>query len=139
MTTPDATRSGRTSVRAILLGGVAYGVIGVATAELAGRASGFGVAFWRYAAWVLSAVVVVWHLRAAQFRRGLTTFRSAGEVALGAAVGGVLLALGGPVRSHWSAPDRDRVLLSLVLFPAFMAGAAMIGALVVGFVARLRK
>jgi len=124
------------STRAIVLAGVAYGVIGVGTAELARHATGAAVAFWRNTAWVLSAIVVAWHLWSAQFRRGLAALKAVAEVGLGAAVGGFLLALGGPVRSHWNAPDRGRVLLSLLAFPAFMAIAAMLGALVAGYAMR---
>jgi len=127
----------RPATRAILVTGVAYGLIGVATAVLAQHADSLtGVKFWRFTAWVLSAVVLVAHIWVAN-RRQLSSPPPAIEVALGGALGGFLLALGGPVYSHWNLPDRGRVLLSLLSFPLFMSVLALIAALIIGVVLRV--
>ncbi|HJQ19439.1 MAG TPA: hypothetical protein VJ867_03750 [Gemmatimonadaceae bacterium] len=109
----------------VLVAGVAYGVVGLATAALAARGA---TTFWRLTAWALSAAVIVVHLWLA-YRERRVIVRSAAEVAAGAAVGGFLLALGGPVRSHWGAAGQGRALASLIAFPAFMAIAAFVAAL----------
>ncbi|HMC56367.1 MAG TPA: hypothetical protein VKH19_14395 [Gemmatimonadaceae bacterium] len=132
MTAPRADGN-RLSVRRVLVAAVAYAVIGVGTSQLDAPIAS-GLRPWRYAAWVLSAVVLLLHSWRA--RHVSSTIRAAIEVALGAAVGGFLLALGGPVRSHWSSHDRTWSLLSMILFPAFMGVAAFIAALVLGYLSR---
>jgi hypothetical protein len=124
------------SAKRILIAGVAYGVIGIATAFLAGDAgSAAGVKGWRWAAWVLSAIVVALHIAQVFLRLRTPLLRGAIEVGLGAAVGGLLLAIAGPVRSHWGAPDFVRsALLSIPLWPLLLGLPTFGVALVSGYV-----
>ena len=116
----------------VLVAGVAYALAGLVPAELARYGWSTG---WRLTSWAISGVIIMLHLIIA-YRYRPRVLNAAIEVAIGAAVGGVLLAAGGPVRSHWDAPDRSRVLLSLALFPLIMGVAAFVAALVLGYVLR---
>lgn len=108
----------RIKLRAVLLATLAYVVIGLATAALAGAASSVaGGKAWRLAAWVLSLVVFLAHIVVAR-RHGTKRRSAAIEVAVAVAFGAFLLALAGPVRRHWSDPNRRNVVaLSLFLWP----------------------
>lgn len=116
--------------RAALLAGVLYVGLGFLTAELAQRAGSPTMArFWRLSAWPLSLVVFLGHL--AYERRRRPALPGAWHVAVGAALGGFLLAVVGPVRSHWGQADFFRsALLSLPVWPvitgipAFLLGFA---------------
>ena len=136
MIAPAPAASGRLSARHIVFAGIAYAVIGVGTSQLDQGPTGRGIPFWRLAAWLLSGAVLLLHTWDVRWRRNIVVSRSALEVALGAALGGFLLALGGPVRSHWSSGDRARVLLSLMSFPLFMGVAAFVAAIVVASLLR---
>ena len=118
-------------VGAALLAGLLYVVAGAVTAELARTAGSPGMAkFWRLSAWPLSLAVFLGHTGYERARRA--PLPAAFHVALGAALGGLLLAAVGPVRSHWGAPDFTRAaLLSLLVWP-FLTG---IPAFVLGFLA----
>ena len=109
-----------------LLAGLLYVVAGAVTAELARTAGTPGMAkFWRLAAWPLSLAVFLGHTGYEWARRA--PVRAAYHVALGAALGGWLLAAVGPVRSHWGAPDFTRAaLLSLLVWP-FLTGIPAFG------------
>jgi hypothetical protein len=136
MTAPAPAAPGRLSVRHIVFAGIAYAVIGVGTSQLDPGPTGRGIPFWRLAAWLLSGAVLLLHTWDVRWRRGLLVARSAFEVALGAALGGFLLALGGPVRSHWASADRSRALWSLLAFPVFMGVVAFVAAIVVASLLR---
>ena len=114
----------------ILLAGLLYAAIGVGTAALSGMASSpAGVRAWRYAAWLLSGSVFLWHIMAARPRRG-NFVGAAAQVALGVALGALLLAALGPVRAHWGGANRGRlVLLSIVLWPLLTGLPAFLVAL----------
>ena len=112
----------RAVARALVVG-LLYVIIGVVTAGQASRA-------WRLSAWVLCLVVFLAHLVAERVRFGRTRRDSAWSLALGVSSGALLLALAGPVRSHWGTPTQGRALLAIVIWPlllgipAFLAGLA---------------
>ena len=107
----------------IILLGVVYVTIGVATAALAGAAgSSAGVTGWRLTAWILSAAVFLWHIVVSRPRQGDSPLHSATRVALAVALGACLLAIAGPVRSHWGEPHPGRLLLLAVVLWPLIAG-----------------
>jgi hypothetical protein len=123
----------------ILLAAVAYVVVGIATAVLAGVASSpTGVQAWRLAAWLLSLAVFGIHLvieRGRHERRPGAGRRIALQVALAVALGGLGLAVLGPMRSHWGEPHMLRlVLLSLVAWPVLTGVPAFAVAFMIVFV-----
>lgn len=116
--------------RFAILAGLAYVVVGVVTAELAGAAgSARGRTAWRLAAWLLSLAVFIGHImydRGGERSAGRTALHVAAAVALGA----FGLALAGPVRSHWGAADFSRaVVLSVVVWPILTGIPAFVVAL----------
>ena len=112
--------------------GIAYPLLGVATAELARAAStAQWRTAWRLAAWLLSLATFVLHLAWERGRLRSAARAAAAHVALGVALGAFLLALAGPVRSHWGAADFPRAtLLSLPLWPVITGIPAYVVALV---------
>ena len=101
--------SGRLERVMVLLAGITYVTIGLVTAALNGP---------RLLAWILSGAVFLCHAIIARPRDGRSLVNAAMQVALGAAVGAFLLALLGPVRSHWGEPNHARlILLSIVAWP----------------------
>ena len=109
-----------------------YAVIGVVTGALARSASSVDARdVWRFAGWVLSAVVFLADLAYDRARVGGTPLASAARVALSVALGAFLLAAAGPVRSYWGTERFWRAtILSLVVWPviagvpAFLVGLA---------------
>ena len=122
----------RGDVLLIILLGVVYMTIGIATAALAGAAgSSAGVTGWRLTAWILSAAVFLWHIVVSRPRHGDSAVHSATRVALAVALGACLLAIAGPVRSHWGEPHPGRLLLlAVVLWPVITGLPAFLVALV---------
>jgi hypothetical protein len=125
-------------IRPMLLVGIVYAVVGIATAELAGAArSPQMVTLWRWSAWLLSLVAFAGHIAYEQFRLRDGVRATATHVAAAVALGAFLLAAGGPVRSHWGAADFWRVsVLSLLLWPILTGVPAFLAALVAGAVLR---
>ena len=114
----------------VLVAGIVYVTIGVVTATLDAP---------RLVAWVLSGAVFLGHAIVARPRDGRSLVSAAMHVALGAAVGAFLLALVGPVRSHWAEPNHARLLLlSIVAWPLLTGLPAFAVALAVEhFIARM--
>lgn len=123
----------------ILLAGVAYVVVGIGTAMLAGVASSpTGVQGWRLAAWLLSLGVFGVHLvierRRHEYRPGAAR-KIALQVALAVALGALGVAALGPMRSHWGEPHVLRLaLLSLVAWPVLTGVPAFAVALTISIV-----
>ena len=96
-------------LRAVLLAGLAYIVIGFGFAQLPGRG-------WRLAAWAVSGVVFVLHIR-----YGMTRQRAASAAALhaglAAALGGLGLAVGATIHALTSASYRGAYGIALVAWP----------------------
>jgi len=106
-----------------MLVGLVYAGLGFVTGELArSAASPQWRNLWRLSAWPLSLIVFgihFWHERRHSAAPGVG---KAVRVGIAAGLGGLFLALIGPVRSHWGAPDFGRAaILSIVLWP-FLTG-----------------
>jgi len=123
----DASR-GRPWIRAALLAGLAYVLIGRIFAVPATH-----VRAWRWAAWLASGVVFATHIGYEHFKPRssprLTASHAAAAVALGAlglAVAGMIhtLSAGSPLRPAW--------LLALVVWPAITGLPAFLVALAAG-------
>jgi xanthine/uracil permease len=119
----------------IILAAIAYVVIGVGAAALAGAAASKpATTAWRLTAWVLSIVVFGIHLGHSRLRRRVSLRTSAFQVAVAVALGAFVLAAVGPVRTHWGRNDTARVaLLSLAAWPIMTGLPAFIAALVGGY------
>jgi hypothetical protein len=114
----------------MLLVGVAYGVIGILFAALAGVDH---VRLWRLAAWVVSAAVFAAHIGYEHYRLDSPPRATALHVAGAAALGALALALAANVHSLSAAAhaNQSRLLLALVAWPAITAVPAFFVALAV--------
>jgi hypothetical protein len=98
---------------------VAYVVIGIVTADLASAAtSTHGKSIWRFVAWGVSLVVFSTQLFAERVRLNNKTLTSALHTAAAVALGALVLAAAGPVRTHWGTDSEQRALIALLLWPA---------------------
>ena len=124
---PKSPRVSRhVSVRAALLAGVLYLLIGRLFPQPAEHLEA-----WRVAAWIASAVVYAAHIWYEHFRLRKAPRVTAMHVALAVALGGFGLALAGTVRSVWMTSElRPAWLLALVLWPIFTAAPAFVGAII---------
>ena len=131
-----ADRNGRPS--AVVLAALAYVVIGVATADFAGGAATSQMrTAWRLAGWLLSLAVFLVHLGYEHVRTRNSNARGALRTASAVAIAALVLALVGPVRSHWTASDFGRaVILSVVLWPIVTGVPAFLVSLLGGMVLR---
>jgi hypothetical protein len=108
-------------------------VAGVVTGELAKTSTTMGKA-WRFAGWALSFLIFAVHIWYERRKRSRASVPAALHVAVAVAIGAFVLAIVGPVRSHWGAPDFTRVaLLSLLLWPIVTGVPAFLVASIVGF------
>ena len=113
-------------IRAALLVGVVYFVIGRVFA-----APSANLRLWRLAAWMLSALAYAAHIWYEHFRLRNSTRSTASHVALAVAIGAIGLALAGMMHSvSTTSALRPAWLLALVLWPAVTAVPAFLGALV---------
>ena len=130
---PSAADAGRPPwLRTALLAGVLYAVVGVATAALAGAAASERLRFlWRLSAFGASAVVVAAHVAHDHFQLHSDTRSTAWHVSVGAALGGLGLALWANVHDLASATGyRPRMLVALVAWPLLTGVPAFLAALV---------
>jgi hypothetical protein len=85
---------------------------------------------WRLAAWLSSLAMFVSHVAYERVRLGRTTPTAAKRSAAAVALGAAILALAGPVRSHWGSAESLRVsILALVLWPIITGVPAFLVAL----------
>ena len=139
-TAPDSAASGSRLWLRVVLWGLAYAVIGFVTAALSrGAATGQLRLVWRWAAWLLSAVVF-----AAQifFERSRARSPAGGawRAALAVAVGGFLLAAWATVHSLTVGAGRlGAHLIALVAWPVLLAVPAFLAAWAVAAVLPARK
>jgi hypothetical protein len=113
-------------IRAALLVGVAYFVIGRVFAVPTGN-----VRLWRLAAWMLSGLAYAAHIWYEHSRLRDSTRSTALHVALSVAIGAIGLALAGMIHSlSTGSPLRPAWLLALVVWPAVTAAPAFLVALV---------
>jgi hypothetical protein len=119
-------------LRAVILFGVGYFVVGWAFAVLANPVVSDQLRFrWRLAAWVVSAVMFTAHIGYDHFRLRNSPRATALHAALAVALGALLLAVNATVQALVvaSAAPYWRYLLALVLWPLFTAIPAFLGAL----------
>jgi len=113
-------------IRAALIVGAAYFVIGRVFA-----APSANLRLWRLAAWMLSGLVYAAHIWYEHFRVHNPPRSTALHVALAVAIGAIGLALAGMIHSLSTGTAlRPAWLLALVLWPAITASPAFLGALV---------
>jgi hypothetical protein len=113
-------------LRAAILVGVLYALVGIAFALPATH-----VRAWRLAAWVVSAVAYAAHIAYERFRLRNPAFAAALHVAFAAALGAFGLAIGANVHalSIGSTEHRQLLLLSLGVWPLVTALPAFLVAL----------
>ena len=129
--------SGRqTWVRAALLVGVVYFLIGRVFALPSDNVGG-----WRLAAWVVSGAVFAAHIAYEHFRFRNTARLTAWHTSVGVAFGAFALALAANIHDLGSASGyRPRMLIALIAWPPLTAVPAFLVALAVAAVlARLPK
>lgn len=120
----------------VILAGVFYGALGVASAELAGTAVSDQMQFfWRLSAFVISGVMLAAHVFHEHFRLRNAARRTAWHAALGAAIGGFLLALMANIHDLGSASGyRPRMLVAFIAWPLLTGVPAFIAALILAAV-----
>jgi hypothetical protein len=119
---------GRAWVRATLLAGVAYFVIGRAFSLPSDHRHA-----WRLAAWLVSAGVYATHIGYEHFRLRDSTYAMSWHVALAVAIGAIALAVAAMIHSLSAGSALGPVwLLALVIWPAVTAVPAFLGALLAG-------
>jgi hypothetical protein len=125
-------------LRPMLVAAIIYAVVGLVTAYLARSAPSPQMRnAWRLAAWLLSLVTFVGHIAYEQVRLRSAVRNAAAHCAAAVALGAFALAVAGPVRTHWGAPDFWRVaVLSLPLWPILTGVPAFVVALVAGWILR---
>jgi hypothetical protein len=122
-------------IRPMLIVAILYAVVGVATAALAKPASPEMRSIWRGTAWLLSLAAFAGHVAYEQLRLRTGVRTTALHAAIAVALGAFLLALAGPVRSHWGMADFWRSsVLSLALWPLLTGIPAFLAALAGAFV-----
>jgi hypothetical protein len=119
-------------VRAALLLGAVYFLVGRLFALPADH-----VQAWRFAAWMVSGAAYAAHVGWEHSRLRCSSRLAAVHVAVAVAIGAFALAVAGMIHSLSTASAiRPAWFLALVLWPAFTAVPAFIGALVAGAVLR---
>ena len=130
-------------IRAVILVGVVYFVVGMVFAALANRALSEQVRFmWRLAAWVASAAVYAAQIGYEHFRRNNSPRATALHAAMAVALGAFLLAVAATVHKVMVVSHAPywRFLLALVVWPIITAVPAFLVALTVAAVlARLPR
>lgn len=125
--------AGRQSwLRAMILAGVAYAVIGIVFARLDDSPDATRVLLWRVAAWVASALVGAAHLGYEHFRMAGSPRSTALHASTAVALGAFGLALAANV--HWlfaTSHGQQAPLLALPLWPIITALPAFVVALAV--------
>jgi len=117
----------------VLLAGLLYLVIGIATADLARLSGGE----WRLAAWAASAVVFLAHIAYERMRLRSTTTKSALHAALAVALGAFGLALAATLRAAATGHYRGAFALALVAWPAMTGIVSFVAAWVIVTIAGL--
>ena len=120
------------ALRAVLLAGLLYGVIGLTFGAAADRVLTTQARFdWRLAAWVVSGVVFVVHITYAQLRLRASPPFTALQASSGVALGALVLAVAATVHAFWiGASNLGAFGLALLVWPAATAVPAFVVALV---------
>jgi hypothetical protein len=123
-------------IRAVIIIGIIYLVVGVVFAALANPSVSDHTRVMRLAAWVASAAVYAAHIGYERFRLGASTPVIALHAAMAVALGAFMLAVAAAVHSATVASHAPywRYLLALALWPIVTSLPAFLVALVVGAV-----
>ena len=118
-------------LRTVILVGVLYFAVGIATAALAGAAASDQMRFfWRLSAFVISAAIFAAHIAYEHFRLGKKARPTAWHASVAVAFGAFALALMANIHDLGSASGyRPRMLIALVGWPLLTAVPAFIVAL----------
>jgi lysylphosphatidylglycerol synthetase-like protein (DUF2156 family) len=117
-------------IRAALLAGIAYVVIGRVFAVPSEHAQA-----WRLAAWAISGVVYAMHIWYEHFTLRNSPRVAGAHVAMAVAIGGFGLAVAGMIHSLSSGSAiRPAWLIAIVVWPVMLAIPAFLGAYVAGSV-----
>ncbi len=119
-------------ITTVILAGVLYLAVGLASSALAGMAASNQMrSVWRFSAFVISAVVFAAHTAYEHFRLRNTARRTAWHASLAVALGTLGLALAANIHDLESASGyRPRMLIAFVAWPLLTAVPAFIVALV---------
>jgi len=119
-------------LRAVILLGVVYLVVGIAFAAFAGwSASNQMRIAWRLTAWVISAVAFAAHVWYERFRLRNSALTTALHTSMAVAVGAFALAVAANVHGQWVASSHQSSLaFALVAWPALTAVPAFLVALI---------
>jgi hypothetical protein len=113
----------------------AYVVVGLVTAQFAGSAASVqSRTAWRLIAWGLGLLVYSAQLIVERIHFNNTTLRSALHASAAVALGALVLAVAGPVRTHWGTGSQQLALTSLLLWPVLTGLPSFVLALGVGAV-----
>jgi len=128
-------------IRPLLLAAIAYGLVGIVAARLAGAASAQQVrAAWRVTGWLLALAVFCAHLVFEHRRVGAPLRTMAARVAAAVALGALALAVLGPTRARWGTSDSGRAFaLSVVLWPIITGVPAFLAAIAMGWILKRRR
>ena len=116
-----------------MLAGALYAAVGLASAALAGAAASTRMqVFWRWTAFVISAVIFAAHIAHEHFRLRTTARPTAWHTSTAVALGTFALALAANVHDLGSASGyRPRLLIALVAWPLLTTVPAFVVALAV--------
>src|SRR5882762_11965212 len=125
----------------VILAGVLYLAIGLASGALAGAAASYQIQFfWRLSAFAFSAVVFAVHIAYEHFRLRNRARPTAWHASVAVAFGAFALALAANVHDLGSASGyRPRMLIALVAWPLLTALPAFIVALVLAAVLGVKR
>jgi hypothetical protein len=128
-------------VRAVILLGVVYFVVGIASAAFASwSASNQMRVTWRLAAWVISAVAFAAHVGYERLRLRNSALTTALHASMAVAVGAFALAVAANVHGQRVAASHQRLLaFALVAWPVLTAVPAFVVALVAAAGLGLRR
>ncbi len=125
----------------VILAGVLYPVVGIASAALAEEAASQQMQFfWRLSAFGISGVLLAAHVAYEHFRLRDNARVTAWHASLGAAIGGFLLALMANIHDMGSASGyRPRMLIAFMAWPLLTSVPAFVVALVLAVVLGLKR
>lgn len=120
-------------LRRVILVGVLYAAVGLASSAVAGAATSNQMQFfWRLSAFVISGVVFAAHLAYEHFRLCNAAWPTAWHASVAVAFGGFVLALAANIHDLGTPSGyRPRMLIALVAWPLLTGVPAFIVALVV--------
>ena len=118
-------------LRAVLLFGILYAVVGITFGALANPSTSNQMRFtWRLAAWLASAAAFAAHIWYEHSRLRNSPPTSALHVSVAVAIGAFVLAVAANVHELWTASNyRTSLALALVAWPALTAVPAFVVAL----------